>query len=1509
MNSLKLFLCAVALSVVACTPPVRPCSSATCSTGCCDANGQCQSGNSVTACGAQGNECRTCSTTQTCNSGQCTMPNNTGGGSGQTGGGSAMGGGQAGSMGGGSAGGQALTCANGLTLCGTSCFNTATDYSNCGACGRTCAAGQYCSGSTCLNVPTSCTPGPNACPTNFYCDALTSKCLFGCQTNAHCSNGQICDTQRNTCACPTGSNLCGGSCVPANTPTACGSQCLSCSGGPNSIPSCTNGTCDFTCVTGYHRCGNVCVSNFDAMTCGTRCSACPALPNATPTCDGNDCGSACSQGFHQCGPDCVSNFDVATCGNSCNPCQAPANAVAQCMSAGAGQPPACTFQCNPGFVRCGNTCVAESITSCGASCQTCTPPVGATNPQCVNGACQYTCAANFHQCGSQCVTNTAVATCGSLCTPCPTPVNGTATCNGTTCGIQCNVGYHECNGQCVSNFSTNTCGSRCAPCPDGPMGSGTTVTCDGLNCGLRCASTTTPNYCGNVCVADSITSCGPSCQTCAPPANGTATCVSGLCDFTCQSGFHRCGTQCLPDSSVDSCGTACSACPAGPPNTTTTCTRATATAPYACGWDCGAGTNRCPAGGSQCVPSDYTLACGPTCAVCSSSVANERGVCGSNGICSTGCITSCGGTCVNAQTNTTHCGTCNNTCSATDRCTQGECRAFCASGVGLSSMVPSVTTSSSTFPFLLVDVNGDGRNDLVTGEGTYVYVRLGLANSSGTGPSGTFGTPSSYYVSYTVAQLVAGDLTGDGRPEIVALTTSFYMSVLRNSGTGTFTAYLTSLSYTPTSATIGEFSGAAPADLFVSFNTTAVTAPLFVGNGAVSGNPITITATGGVGLGIGTVSNVRALSANADSNSDVLATAATNAMYLYLGTGTAATPVNSASAVLQQLPAGETFTSSAAGTAFMMEVADVTGDSISDVIVPVVSGATSGVRVYPLTSTPAFGTSTLLSLPAPARMIVASDVNGDGRRDVVVASSDVRVFLGQVGGTFSAAQVLGIPFAATFFNSLAVGDVTGDARPEIFAPSGTTIVTAVNNGSGGFTGITGTAVANATRIAAGDLNGDGVSDVAASSPTTTGPIMGTNIRLVDTTYTATNSVRGRVEVFYNGQWGTVCNSGLSTSYEVPVLCRSLGLSSAVTTFTTPSPSTPPGITGFFCSSSSVASWSSCSYSPSTCTNASDLGIECLTTTSVSQDTTTQVLYGATNGTFTTGQSFNTRGDRVAIGNLNGDTAQDLVTSAMGTLDGGSAPVIEVRVGATNSTISPATQYPARAIPTFVLVAEVSNDSAQDIIVGSSLGVDVYRNLGAGTFAPPLTVHTSGVSSIAVADFILDGRRDLVVANTAANQLTPLMNVGLPGTAGFLTGTAIFPATATNFSVLAADVTYDGKPDLLFGRYVYQGSGSGAFTLYSSSMPIQPPRQVLLDLDNDGSLDLVGAGSASSVLSVLPGTSTTAFGFATTPNGYSSGAVVEDVAVAKMNTDAQRDLIVLQGASGSRSIIAAPGVCR
>ncbi|MBL8919175.1 MAG: hypothetical protein JNJ54_09970 [Myxococcaceae bacterium] len=95
---------ALALSVLslACGGTTPRCSSSTCPVGCCDADGLCQSGNSLSACGIGGNTCKRCTVTETCMQGLCTT-----GGTGFSGGSSGMGGGNAGggSVAGGSAGG------------------------------------------------------------------------------------------------------------------------------------------------------------------------------------------------------------------------------------------------------------------------------------------------------------------------------------------------------------------------------------------------------------------------------------------------------------------------------------------------------------------------------------------------------------------------------------------------------------------------------------------------------------------------------------------------------------------------------------------------------------------------------------------------------------------------------------------------------------------------------------------------------------------------------------------------------------------------------------------------------------------------------------------------------------------------------------------------------------------------------------------------------------------------------------------------------------------------------------------------------------------------------------------------------------------------------------------------------------------------------------------------------------------------------------------------------------
>ena len=62
-------------------------------------------------------------------------------------------------------------------------------------------------------------------------------------------------------------------------------------------------------------------------------------------------------------------------------------------------------------------------------------------------------------------------------------------------------------------------------------------------------------------------------EACPVPDNGRSICLAGECVPACNTGFHMCGSQCRNDSSKDSCGIRCTACPE-PPNSTAMCLNA-----------------------------------------------------------------------------------------------------------------------------------------------------------------------------------------------------------------------------------------------------------------------------------------------------------------------------------------------------------------------------------------------------------------------------------------------------------------------------------------------------------------------------------------------------------------------------------------------------------------------------------------------------------------------------------------------------------------------------------------------------------------------------------------------------------------------------------------------------------------------------------------------------------------------------------------------------------------------
>ncbi len=78
-------------------------------------------------------------------------------------------------------------------------------------------------------------------------------------------------------------------------------------------------------------------------------------------------------------------------------------------------------------------------------------------------------------------------------------------------------------------------------CPCAPEANATSACVSGL-----CTSTCLAGYarCDGVCVAETPTQCGPSCRSCYAPLGATASCSLGICSFSCDAGFPGDNDQC-----------------------------------------------------------------------------------------------------------------------------------------------------------------------------------------------------------------------------------------------------------------------------------------------------------------------------------------------------------------------------------------------------------------------------------------------------------------------------------------------------------------------------------------------------------------------------------------------------------------------------------------------------------------------------------------------------------------------------------------------------------------------------------------------------------------------------------------------------------------------------------------------------------------------------------------------------------------------------------------------------
>ena len=196
-----------------------------------------------------------------------------------------------------------------------------------------------------------------------------------------------------------------------------------------------------------------------------------------------------------------------------------------------------------------------------------------------------------------------------------------------------------------------------------------------------------------------------------------------------------------------------------------------------------------------------------------------------------------------------------------------------------------------------------------------------------------------------------------------------------------------------------------------------------------------------------------------------------------------------------------------------------------------------------------------------------------------------------------------------------------------------------------------------------------------------------------------------------------------------------------------------------------------------------------------------VLLGNGDGTFNPAVTYDSGGTdatSVAIADLKGDGIPDIVVANFGSTDR-----VSVLLGNGDGTFQPAVTYNSGGQAWAVAVADVNGDGKPDLVlaVAPSSGkasVAILLGNGDGTFQPAVTYGTGASSTywVAVADVNGDGKLDLVVSNGSAGKTKGVVGVLLGNGNGTFQAAVEYTLDSPPSFVLAADMTGDGRPELL-----------------------------------------------------------------------------------------------------------------